>query len=94
MKKIARDAGKDTLNYLAEGTKDGVQTVATAVAAGLTQGIAGTGTTVRCPKCDHPGDAVAKFCDVCGSPLAKTCPSCGRVKDHDAKFCANFGCGL
>jgi hypothetical protein len=34
--------GKDTFNHLAEGTKGGVQTVATAVGAGLTQGLAGT----------------------------------------------------
>jgi hypothetical protein len=86
--------GKDTFNYLAEGTKDGVQTVATAVAAGLTQGMAETGKTVRCPKCGHPGDGDAKFCDECGSPLTKVCPSCQRVNDHDAKFCANCGSGL
>ena len=86
--------GKDTFNYLAEGTKDGVQTVATAVAAGLTQGVAATGKTAPCPKCGHLGDADAKFCDECGSPLTKTCPSCQRVNDHDAKFCANCGGGL
>ncbi|NTU62155.1 MAG: zinc ribbon domain-containing protein, partial [Chloroflexi bacterium] len=63
-------------------------------AAGLTQGMAEKGKTVRCPKCGHPGEADAKFCDECGSPLAKTCPSCQRVNDHDAKFCANCGSGL
>jgi Double zinc ribbon len=86
--------GKDTFNYLAEGTKGGVQTVASAVVAGLTQGTTGTGKTVRCPKCGHRDDADAKFCDECGSPLAKACPSCGRVNDRDAKFCANCGSGL
>ena len=86
--------GKDTFNYLAEGTKGGVQTVAAAVGAGLAQGMAGTGKTVPCPKCGHLGDADSKFCDECGTLLAKACPSCGQVNDHDAKFCAKCGSGL
>lgn len=85
--------GKDTFNYLAEGTQGGVQTVAAAVAAGLTQGTAGSSKTVRCPKCGHPSDTDAKFCDECGTPLAKTCSSCGRINDHGARFCANCGSG-
>ena len=62
--------GKDTFNYLAEGTKGGVQTLATAVGAGLTQGMAGTDKTARCPKCGHPNDADAKFCDECGASVS------------------------
>jgi hypothetical protein len=86
--------GKDTFNYLAEGTRDGVKTMATAVAAGLAEGRNSADQTVSCPKCAHPNDPAAKFCDECGSPLAKTCSSCGRVNDHDAKFCANCGSQL
>lgn len=86
--------GKDTFNYLAEGTKGGVQTMATAVGAGLAQGMAGTGQAVPCPQCGHLGDADAKFCDECGTSLAKACPSCGQVNDRDARFCANCGSGL
>jgi len=62
--------GKDTFNYLAEGTKGGVQTMAAAVGAGLAQGLAGAGPTVLCPQCGRPGDAEAKFCDQCGASLA------------------------
>jgi hypothetical protein len=86
--------GKDTFNYLAEGTKGGVRTMATAVGTGLAQGMAGTNKTVRCSKCGHLGDADANFCDDCGAPLAKSCPSCGQGNDHDAKFCAKCGSKL
>lgn len=83
--------GKDTFNYLATGTKGGVQTMATAVGAGLAQGMSGSDNGVCCPRCGHLGDAGAKFCDECGSPLSKACPSCGRGNDGDAKFCAACG---
>jgi membrane protease subunit (stomatin/prohibitin family) len=86
--------GKDTFNYFAEGTKGCVQTLATAVGAGLTHGMAGTDKTARCPKCGHPNDADAKFCDECGAPVLTACPSCGRSNDHDAKFCSDCGSAL
>jgi RNA polymerase subunit RPABC4/transcription elongation factor Spt4 len=86
--------GRDTFNYLAEGTKDGVQTMATAVAAGLGQGLAGTRKTIACPQCGHLSDAAARFCDECGMSLAKACAACGQTNDGDAKFCANCGGGL
>ncbi|MCX6834557.1 MAG: zinc ribbon domain-containing protein [candidate division Zixibacteria bacterium] len=60
--------------------------MATAVAAGLTQGVAGTGKIARCPKCGHSNDADAKFCDECGASVSTACPSCGQFNDHDAKF--------
>lgn len=83
--------GKDTFNYLAEGTKGGVKTLATAVGAGLTEGMVRTDKTAPCPKCGHPNDADAKFCDECGASVSTVCPSCGQVNDHDAKFCCNCG---
>ncbi len=86
--------GKDTINYLAEGTKDGVQTIAAAVGAGLAQNATGPDKMVPCPECGHAGDVQAKFCDACGASLAKVCPSCGHVNDRDANFCANCGNGL
>ncbi len=86
--------GKDTFNYLAEGTKGGVQTLATAVGAGLTKGMAGTDGAAPCPKCGHSNNADAKFCDECGASISTACPSCGQVNDHDAKFCCNCGSKL
>jgi RNA polymerase subunit RPABC4/transcription elongation factor Spt4 len=85
--------GKDTFNYMADGTKDGIKTVASAVGQGLAAGGAALGgksaTKVRCHKCNALADEGAKFCPQCGSPLAKTkpCPNCRELNDPDAKFC-------
>jgi hypothetical protein len=57
---------KDTFNYLAEGTKEGVKTIATAVGEGLGAGKA----VVICRTCNHRNDADAKFCKNCGTPMA------------------------
>ena len=85
---------KDTFNYLAEGTKGGVRTMASALGEGLATGMRGENSaSVACPKCDHANDADANFCGDCGAVLAKpaTCSSCGRENEVDANFCD--GCG-
>jgi RNA polymerase subunit RPABC4/transcription elongation factor Spt4 len=86
--------GKDTINYMAEGTKEGIKTVATAIGEGLR----GTGTNeqetmVRCHKCNNLEEAGAKFCSACGAALGKTkaCPTCKELNDPDEKFCDNCG---
>lgn len=81
--------GRDTFNYMAEGTKDGVRTVATAAASGLRD--TSNQAQLRCSSCGHSNDANAKFCDECGAALSKLCPSCAKRNDGDAKFCS--GCG-
>ena len=81
--------GKDTFNYMAEGTKEGVRTVATAIATGLRD--TSTQSQLRCSACGHSNDANAKFCDECGAVLSKLCPACAKRNDGDAKFCS--GCG-
>jgi hypothetical protein len=50
-------------------------------------------TVVRCHKCNKENDDKAKFCDECGTALAKTkpCPSCGEKNDPDARFCDDCG---
>jgi len=90
--------GKDTFNYLADGTRDGVKTVAGAIGAGLAAGLGGAGAgqaerVVRCHKCNADNDANAKFCGRCGAALAKTrpCPGCGELNDPDARFCDACG---
>jgi RNA polymerase subunit RPABC4/transcription elongation factor Spt4 len=88
---------KDTFNYVAEGTKEGIKTVAGAVGQGLAEGGLGLGgsgqTKVRCHKCNALVETEAKFCSACGVALGKSkpCPQCGEVNDPDAKFCDNCG---
>lgn len=84
--------GKDTFNYMAEGTRTGVRTMASAAGAGLADGMSG-GETI-CPSCGRPNDQDAKFCDDCGAAMSKACPNCGATNDGDAKFCDNCGSGL
>jgi zinc-ribbon domain len=61
---------KDTFNYLAEGTKGGIKTVAAAVGEGLAVGMrGGEKARNRCSKCEHDNDADAKFCKNCGTPV-------------------------
>ena len=94
--------GKDTFNYMADGTKDGVRTVATAIGQGIGAGIGGAGgaggqgTKIRCHKCNTLVEEDAKFCSKCGTPLSKTkgCPQCNELNDPDAKFCDNCGYGF
>ncbi len=81
--------GKDAFNYVADGTKQGVQTVATAIGAGFAAG--SSGGKVKCPLCGHSNDQDAKFCNDCGAAISKTCTTCGSINDGDAKFCD--GCG-
>lgn len=85
---------KDTVNYLAKGTQESVKTLATAVGEGLAA--AGRGAEpilVRCHKCNETNETNAKFCNRCGTALAKTapCPACGELNDPDARFCDHCG---
>jgi hypothetical protein len=86
---------KDTFNYLADGTKDGVRTVAKAIGEGLGLRPAGqkVSPAIRCPKCGHETEPSAKFCDSCGAAMTKTksCPACTTANEGDARFCR--GCG-
>ena len=92
--------GKDTFNYMADGTQEGVKTVAAAVGQGLAAGGVALGgkaaTKVRCHKCNALAEDGAKFCPQCASPLGKTkpCPNCRELNDPDAKFCDNCGQGI
>jgi hypothetical protein len=85
--------GKDTFNYLAEGMREGIKTVAGAIGQGLREGGLGGGsqTMVRCHKCNALASADAKFCSQCGHALGKTkpCPNCHELNDPDACFCDN-----
>ena len=86
--------GKDTFNYLAKGTEEGVKTVAKAVGEGLGTTAGGkTEVKVRCHKCNTLVYEGAKFCPECAAPLGKTrtCPQCGELNDPDANLCDECG---
>ena len=110
MGKIARymqaetaPVAKDTFNYMADGTREGVTAVASAVGEGLAAGIGTVGggqagsaeeiTRVRCRKCGFLETADAKFCSGCGAAMQKDklCPGCNELNDADARFCDNCG---
>ncbi|MHC4993986.1 MAG: zinc ribbon domain-containing protein [Planctomycetota bacterium] len=101
----AAPVGKDTVNYMVDGTKDSMRDAAEALGEGISSGMAKGGdfgaggaaeTVVRCHKCNADNDADAKFCDNCGAALSKTvaCAGCGELNDPDAKFCDNCGKAL
>jgi len=86
--------GKDTFNYLAEGTREGVQAVAGAIGQGLREDRpAGSPATVRCSGCNGVLPADARFCSQCGQPLGQTrsCPRCHAGNTPDARFCKSCG---
>ena len=95
--------GKDTFNYMADGTQEGVKTVSKAFAKGLSEagiGLGGIGAApagpdvqIKCHKCSEMNDEDAKFCSNCGTAISKTkpCPQCDEINDPDARFCDNCG---
>jgi hypothetical protein len=93
---------KDTFNYMADSTKNGVKTVANAAGEGLARGFAAGGMNkvaseteagIRCHKCNFVETSGAKFCSNCGAAMEKhkPCPQCNELNDPDAKFCDNCG---
>ena len=94
--------GKDSVNYMARGTKGAVRDIAEAVSGGIAAGAAGAGAatasgaanSVACPSCRKSNDSDARFCDNCGTPLSMTCRDCGEVNDRDARFCDSCGSAL
>jgi hypothetical protein len=86
--------GKDTINYMADGTKEAVRDVAATVADGIRSGA--TAEAAACPKCNAENDPDARFCKNCGAPLAtqRNCPNCGHPNAADARFCDNCGRSL
>lgn len=80
---------KDTFNYMADGTKDGVRDITTAIREGIT----GEHGSVHCNDCGHENDSEAQFCDQCGETVGgvKACFNCKTSNAHDAKFCDSCG---
>ena len=78
---------KDTFNYMASGTKDGVRDIASAIAEGV------SANSLDCNSCRASNDIKAKFCDNCGETLlaTKTCDHCTTENQKNAKFCDDCG---
>jgi class 3 adenylate cyclase/tetratricopeptide (TPR) repeat protein len=49
---------------------------------------------MQCPQCQGENRDTAKFCEECGSKLARACPGCGQEVSPRAKFCPECGSGL
>ena len=47
--------------------------------------------TVACGNCQNQVRAGAKFCDSCGTPMARHCTNCNADLTATAKFCAECG---
>lgn len=84
---------KDTFNYLAEGTQQGLRTLAGAVRDGFSQGET---SVAKCSKCHAANEADAKFCAHCGAelPRERSCPACSAANAADAQFCNQCGGAL
>jgi class 3 adenylate cyclase len=46
---------------------------------------------MKCPGCEHENAAEAKFCEQCGSPMARVCVHCGSYASSAASFCHQCG---
>lgn len=47
-----------------------------------------------CPSCGTENAPSAKFCDGCGSALARACGACGATVRATARFCSECGSAL
>jgi hypothetical protein len=49
---------------------------------------------MRCLHCQQENQEGARYCEACGSPLARPCPSCGNLGRPIAIFCDQCGTSL
>jgi class 3 adenylate cyclase/tetratricopeptide (TPR) repeat protein len=50
--------------------------------------------TMECRQCGHANRPEARFCEACGTPLARHCPNCRQEVRPEAKFCDQCGAAL
>src|SRR5262249_9755047 len=46
---------------------------------------------MKCLRCDHENAVEARFCEQCGTALARVCAHCGSYASSTAKFCPRCG---
>lgn len=85
--------GKDTFNYLADETSQGMGKIAMAIGSGINADPMTKETEIQCVKCNKPNAIDANFCKNCGSVLqkSKSCLECNELNSFDAKFCDKCG---
>ncbi len=49
---------------------------------------------MQCAACRHENTAAARFCEGCGTRLARACPTCGAEAGPQARFCPACGASL
>ena len=49
---------------------------------------------VDCPSCGAANEVGRKFCEVCGTRLARACPNCSTLNGPTARFCGECGSAL
>ncbi len=83
--------GKDTFNYMAKGTTEGVEAISRAIKTGMDRH--DEEEKLICPNCSKENPQGSGFCNSCGAPLEKkkACSRCGFDNPSEAKFCN--GCG-
>ena len=82
----------DTFNCLAQGSKQGIATVAKSIASGIAQGMKEPPVSdTQCPQCGAVSESDASFCSQCGHSLETTCPSCNGNNKASSRFCHNCG---
>ncbi len=82
--------GKDVVNYMVDGTKESMTTVAKAIHDGMNST---HDASIKCPHCFTENETEAKFCKNCGKSLAsdKVCRICHEKNESDAKYCDHCG---
>ena len=85
--------GKDTFNYLADETSQGVEKIAMAIGSGINADSITKENAIKCAQCNKPNAIDANFCKNCGSALQKSkpCLECNELNSFDAKFCDKCG---
>ncbi len=92
---------KDTIEYVADGTRGVMRRAARDMARGIAEGLRDGATQkasepLACRRCGFANDADARFCKGCGVGLAlgRVCSSCEADNDADARYCERCGATL
>lgn len=85
--------GKDTFNYMAQGTSQGIKTIARSIQEGIKEN---QGSEVICPNCQKSNPPDSTFCNCCGSRAKNTltCQSCGHENVSGSQFCNKCGADI
>lgn len=86
-----RDAAKNPSGMAGMGVGLGAGMMMPQMMAGAMAPAQQPQATEKCPKCQSPVAAGAKFCPNCGLPTGNSCPACKASIPKGAKFCPECG---